>query len=90
MDASEYNDGLRGGRVRVRAKIEVVKRNLLKIVEIPWGTTTTSLQASIVAAQEKGTHASQMRQLICRWQHEHPHRSRQPLSGLGSLLICAP
>ena len=54
MDASEYNDGLRGGRVRVRAKIEVVKRNLLKIVEIPWGTTTTSLQASIVAAQEKG------------------------------------
>ena len=54
MDASEYNDGLRGGRVRVRAKIEVIKRNLLKIVEIPWGTTTTSLQASIVAAQEKG------------------------------------
>ena len=31
-----------------------MKRNLLKIVEIPWGTTTTSLQASIVAAQEKG------------------------------------
>tara|TARA_B100001093_G_scaffold89075_1_gene81106 strand:+ start:1868 stop:3817 length:1950 start_codon:yes stop_codon:yes gene_type:complete len=54
MDASDYNDGLRGGRVRVRAKIEVIKRNLLKIVEIPWGTTTTSLQASIVAAQEKG------------------------------------
>ena len=54
MDASEYNDGLRGGRVRVRAKIEVVKKSLLRIVEIPWGTTTTSLQASIVAAQEKG------------------------------------
>ena len=52
--ASEYNDGLRGGRVRVRAKIEVVKKSLLRIVEIPWGTTTTSLQASIVAAQEKG------------------------------------
>ena len=54
MDASEYNDGLRGGRVRVRAKIEVVKKNLLRIHEIPWGTTTTSLQASIVGAQEKG------------------------------------
>ncbi|MEC9056704.1 MAG: DNA gyrase/topoisomerase IV subunit A, partial [Verrucomicrobiota bacterium] len=54
MDASEYNDGLRGGRVRVRAKIEVVKKNVLRVVEIPWGTTTTSLQASIVAAQEKG------------------------------------
>ena len=54
MDASEYNDGLRGGRVRVRAKIEIVKKNLLRIFEIPWGTTTTSLQASIVGAQEKG------------------------------------
>ena len=54
MDASDYNDGLRGGKVRVRAKIEVVKRNLLRVFEIPWGTTTTSLQASIVGAQEKG------------------------------------
>ncbi len=54
MDASEYNDGLRGGRVRVRAKIEIVKKNLLRIFEIPWGTTTTALQASIVGAQEKG------------------------------------
>ena len=54
MDASEYNDGLRGGRIRIRAKIEIVKRNLLRIVEIPWGTTTTSLQGSIVGAQEKG------------------------------------
>ena len=54
MDASEYNDGLRGGKVRVRAKIEIVKRNLLRVCEIPWGTTTTSLQASIVGAQEKG------------------------------------
>lgn len=54
MDASEYNDGLRGGRVRVRAKIEVEKRNLLRIIEIPFGTTTTSLKDSIVGAQEKG------------------------------------
>ena len=41
MDASEYNDGLRGGRIRIRAKIEIVKRNLLRIVEIHWGTTST-------------------------------------------------
>ena len=52
MDASEYNDGLRGGRVRVRARIEMEKRNLLKITEIPFGTTTTSLKDSVVAAQE--------------------------------------
>jgi topoisomerase-4 subunit A len=55
MDASEYNGGLRGGRVRVRAKIEKVgNRNLLKIVEIPFGTTTGAIMDSIVAANEKG------------------------------------
>ncbi|MFM1559654.1 MAG: DNA gyrase/topoisomerase IV subunit A [Roseibacillus sp.] len=54
MDASEYNDGLRGGRIRVRARIEVEKRNLLRVTEIPFGTTTTSLKDSVVAAQEKG------------------------------------
>jgi topoisomerase-4 subunit A len=55
MDASDYNDGQRGGRIRVRAKIEIVpKRNMVRIVEIPYGTTATSLQESIVAANEKG------------------------------------
>ena len=54
MDASEYNDGLRGGKIRVRARIEIEKRNLLRVTEIPFGTTTTSLKDSVVAAQEKG------------------------------------
>ena len=54
MDASEYNEGLRGGRIRVRAHIEKKKRNLLVITEIPFGTTTTGLKASILAANDKG------------------------------------
>lgn len=56
MDASEYNEGLRGGRVRVRARIEKdpKKKYLLRITEIPFGTTAGALQDSIVAANEKG------------------------------------
>ncbi len=56
MDASDYNEGLRGGRVRVRAKIEVDprKKYLLRITEIPFGTTAGSLAESIVAANDKG------------------------------------
>jgi topoisomerase IV subunit A len=55
MDASEYNDGARGGKVRVRAKIEETnKKNILKISEIPFGTTTTSLMESILSANDKG------------------------------------
>lgn len=54
MDASEYKDGLRGGKIRVRARIAVDKRNLLRITEIPFGTTTGGLMDSIVAAADKG------------------------------------
>lgn len=55
MDASEYNGGLRGGRVRVRARLEQVpRRNLVRIHEIPFGTTTGALMDSIVTANEKG------------------------------------
>lgn len=53
-DCTSYNGGARGGRIRVRAKIEVVKKHLLKVVEIPFGTTTTSLIDSVLAANEKG------------------------------------
>jgi topoisomerase-4 subunit A len=54
-DVADYNDGQRGGRVRVRAKIETVpRRNMVKITEIPFGTTAGSIQDSIVAANEKG------------------------------------
>lgn len=54
MDASDYRDGLRGGKIRVRAKISVEKRNLLRITEIPFGTTTGGLMDNIVAAADKG------------------------------------
>jgi topoisomerase-4 subunit A len=54
MDASEYRDGLRGGKVRVRARIATDKKGLLRITEIPFGTTTGALMESIVAAADKG------------------------------------
>ena len=53
-DVSEYNNGKRGGRVKVRARIEARKKNLLAITELPFGKTTTSLIESILAANDKG------------------------------------
>ena len=53
-DFSEYDQGYRGGKVKVRAKIEIVDKKQLVIKEIPFGTTTTSLMESIVKASEKG------------------------------------
>lgn len=53
-DVSEYNDGKRGGRVKVRARIEELKKNLLAITELPYGKTTGSLIDSIISANEKG------------------------------------
>jgi topoisomerase-4 subunit A len=52
-DCTDYNGGARGGRVRVRARIEKVKKHLLKVTEIPFGTTTTSLIDSILSANDK-------------------------------------
>jgi topoisomerase-4 subunit A len=53
-DFSEYNQGLRGGKIKVRAKIEIADKKTLIIREIPYSTTTTSLMESIVKASEKG------------------------------------
>ncbi len=53
-DVSAYLDGERGGRVRVRAKIEVEDKKTLIIREIPFGTTTTSLIESVIKANDKG------------------------------------
>ena len=53
-DFTNYNDGKRGGRIRVRAKISVMDKSTLLISEIPFGTTTTSLIDSILKANEKG------------------------------------
>lgn len=53
-DTSEYNNGKRGGRVKVRARMEARKKNILAITELPFGKTTTSLIDSIISANEKG------------------------------------
>ena len=54
IDVQNYNDGLRGGKVRVRAKISVKDKNTLVIHEIPFSTTTSSLIDSILKANDKG------------------------------------
>ncbi|WP_179347778.1 DNA gyrase/topoisomerase IV subunit A [Winogradskyella pacifica] len=53
-DFTNYNDGLRGGKVRVRALISQRDKNTLMITEIPFGTTTSSLIDSILKANDKG------------------------------------
>jgi topoisomerase-4 subunit A len=53
-DFSEYNDGERGGKVKVRAKLEVRSKYLLAITELPFGATTESVIESILAANTKG------------------------------------
>lgn len=53
-DFSKYNDGHRGGKVRIRAKISQIDKQTLQITEIPFGTTTGSLIDSVLQANEKG------------------------------------
>ena len=53
-DFTNYNDGKRGGKVRIRAKISVMDKTTLLISEIPFGTSTTSLIDSILKANDKG------------------------------------
>lgn len=53
-DFSNYNNGLRGGKVRVRAKISINDKKSLTITEIPYGTTTLGLIDSIIKANDKG------------------------------------
>jgi len=54
IDVTNYNDGLRGGKIRVRAKISQQDKNTLVINEIPYGTNTSSLIDSILKANDKG------------------------------------
>ena len=55
IDISKYNDGLRGGVVKIRARIEKEPGNkTLRVTEIPYGRTTSSLIDSILKANEKG------------------------------------
>lgn len=53
-DFAEYNDGLRGGKIKIRARIKELNSKTLVITEIPFGTTTSSLIDSILAANDKG------------------------------------
>ncbi|MBE0650068.1 MAG: DNA gyrase/topoisomerase IV subunit A [Bacteroidales bacterium] len=53
-DVSKYNEGIRGGKVRIRAKISQRDKKTLVITEIPYSTTTSTLIDTIVAASEKG------------------------------------
>ncbi len=53
-DFAEYNDGERGGKVKVRAKIEERSKYLLAVTELPYGVTTESLIESVLAANAKG------------------------------------
>ena len=53
-DFTNYNDGLRGGKIRCRAKISPFNKNTLVITEVPYGTTTSSLIDSILKANYKG------------------------------------
>ncbi|MEO2143295.1 MAG: DNA gyrase/topoisomerase IV subunit A, partial [Flavobacteriaceae bacterium] len=54
MDISNYNDGLRGGRIKVRARISQLNKNTLVISQIPFTTTTSSLIDTIVKANDNG------------------------------------
>jgi topoisomerase-4 subunit A len=54
IDASNYNDGVRGGRVRVRAHIEELDKKTLVIRDVPYGVTTAQLMDSIVRANDAG------------------------------------
>lgn len=54
VDCTRYNDGLRGGAVKIRAKINKIDHRTLSITEIPYGKTTSSLIESIIKANDKG------------------------------------
>ena len=54
IDATDYNGGERGGRVRVRVHIEIVDKKMLRISDVPYGVTTTALIESIIKANERG------------------------------------
>ena len=53
-DFSEYNQGMRGGKIKVRARIEEIDKKTIAVKDIPFGTTTTGLIDSIIKANDKG------------------------------------
>ncbi|MFM8916536.1 MAG: DNA gyrase subunit A, partial [Bacteroidota bacterium] len=89
-DFSKYNEGLRGGRVRVRALIEQKDKKTLVIRQIPFGTTTTSVIESILAAVDKGKikikkvedNTSAQVEIVI---HLHPDASQDPDKAIEAL-----
>lgn len=53
IDVSKYNDGIRGGKIKVRAKIEKTDKKILTVTELPFGRTTSTLIESIISANDK-------------------------------------
>jgi topoisomerase-4 subunit A len=87
-DFTEYDQGLRGGKIKVRAKIEIKDKKTLVIREIPFGTTTASLMESIVKASEKGK--IKVRQVVDNTASEleivvHLHAGQSPEIALDAL-----
>ena len=54
IDVSAYKNGKKGGKIRVRANIDIIEKNILSINDVPYGVTTSSLIESILRANEKG------------------------------------
>ncbi|MBN1598120.1 MAG: DNA gyrase/topoisomerase IV subunit A [Bacteroidales bacterium] len=54
MEVNKYNDGIRGGAIKVRARISKIDNKTLAVTEVPYGRTTTSIIESIIKANEKG------------------------------------
>ena len=54
IDITDYNDGKRGGKIRVRSNIKEIDKSTLAIQDIPYNTTTTSIIESIIKANDKG------------------------------------
>lgn len=54
VDVAEYSDGKRGGKIKVRAKVEVIDKTTIAITELPYGVTTNALIDSILKANDKG------------------------------------
>lgn len=84
-DFSEYDQGYRGGKIKVRAKIEIVDKKTLAIKEIPFGTTTSSLMDSIVKASESVVDAGAHQCRDCRHgdgaRHLYVYRPRHQFHG---------
>lgn len=90
IDVSKYNDGERGGSVKVRAKIEKIDNRTLSIVEIPYGKTTSTLIESILKAQDKGKIKYERSMIIQPSMPRYWFISYRALLPIRLLMLCMP